>query len=174
MAEWHKEVAKNSTSDKSIRSRVWFPLGASSAAVCVSSGARSQGTGRLGSAGDCWLRLLVGSLGLAVTAGQSQNRTELGVWATSLPCHSDPHDMSLYQIVHNDILRYLEISCWFPTYRIFSEIYQNTPRYTTVYWDIWVSQYVSVPNGTQRYLEIFWDILFTSNIYNFFEISQSN
>ena len=37
-------------SDKTVRSRVRFPLGASSAAVCVSSGARSQGTGR--SAGD--------------------------------------------------------------------------------------------------------------------------
>ena len=49
MAEWHKEVAKNSTSDKTVRSRgrfpVIFPHSASSAAVSDSSGARSHGTG---------------------------------------------------------------------------------------------------------------------------------
>ena len=66
-----------------------------------------------------------------------------------------------WQMVHTDILRYIEMSTWLSPYLIFSEIYQNKPRYTIEYWDIWISQYVSVPNGTLQYLEISWDILLT-------------
>ena len=55
----HKEVAKNRTSDKIVIPGFLvplnpFPLGASSAAVCVGSGARSLATFQ--SAEGCWLK----------------------------------------------------------------------------------------------------------------------
>ena len=46
-------------------------------------------------------------------SGQCLYQTEpgdWGHWATSHSCHSDPHDMSLYQMVQGDILRNIKIS----------------------------------------------------------------
>ena len=115
------------------------------------------------------LRLQVGGLGLAVIASQSRSQTDPGVWATSLqalPCHSHNLNMSLYQRVHRDIFGYIKISCWLPTYLIFFEIYQNTPTYATVYWNICIFLGIIFKF---RYLYIWLDIW--SNIV-FDEISD--
>ena len=125
------------------------------------------------------LRLWVGGLGLAVTTSQSRNQTEPGVWATGLSSsllgHSDPHNMSLYQMAHGDILSYIKKSCWLPTYLIFSEIYQNTPRYTTVYGNIcitfrrsnWIPD-ICIYNKISCQIFHSMQYLITSNISNFF------
>ena len=66
---------------------------------------------------------------------QSWNQTEPGVsiriWATNLPSYSDPHNMSLYQMAHEDILRYVKKSCLLPRYLIsnYTELYHSISRY---------------------------------------------
>ena len=77
-------------------------------------------------------------------AGWSQqNRSSELEIESYLPIHSDPHNMSLYQMEHRDIWRYIEKSCWLWSCMIFSEIYQNELRHTTVYWGICVAFRIS-------------------------------